>query len=633
MGQPSPIMTLQKIPNALHRLNRRLQVATLLAAATLAVPLAIVAYGAAHSPDAQVWERTFWGVLVFGGLSSGLLFSQTFTKIRNVMERLLQSESHWRQLMELSGDWYWEQDAHGRLVNILRKGVAQSSESDGPTYLPFVGLKRWEVPGLELIGMTWDEFKVILEQGRPFDRLLLLYNTQQGRRVYFETTGRPIVNQDGVLIGYRGVSVNLTQRYLNERLLHAERLFLQGMLLSIPMVDLLAQIAPALCESLGMKSDIAIWWAQDGPSPLRYIGSSNKQLKLPPEYAQLQAGAQAHGAIHPVASLFEGADHCFVGAQSLPAEWREAAQAYQSAWFVPVKGGGERPYAVIAVLYADSQAPEIKDQLRLADACRVISLGLERMFFERELQDLNHTLEQRVLERTSALTQTNQELEAFTYTVSHDLRAPLRAIDGFSGILMEDFRDTLPEDAVQLLNRISNNARQMGGLIDGLLDFSRLLRADVSRVRLDNQELVERVCEQLDAKARATLVIDPLPDSTGDPVLIGQVWMNLIDNALKFSNKAAQPTVHIFAKTLDGFVEYCVQDNGAGFDMAYKDKLFNVFERLHHKKDFDGTGVGLATVKRIIERHGGVVCAEGNPGQGACFSFRLPVISELPVQA
>ncbi|BET25554.1 phospho-acceptor domain-containing protein [Limnobacter thiooxidans] len=269
------------------------------------------------------------------------------------------------------------------------------------------------------------------------------------------------------------------------------------------------------------------------------------------------------------------------------------------------------------------------DVLRVLTAIRLLGLCVERRVFEDDLQGLNGTLEQRITDRTAELTRSNSELEAFTYTVSHDLRAPLRAIDGFSSILKEDFADSLPAEANGLLDRISNNARQMGGLIDGLLDFSRLLRTDVARVKVDQQQLVEQILDQLDAKRKNIVEVCDLPPVYADPVLLKQVWMNLIDNALKFSSKAEHPKVIIHCEKGVRTFRFTVQDNGAGFDMKYADKLFNVFERLHHKKDFDGTGVGLAIVKRIIERHGGEISASGELGQGACFTFTLPDQIEL----
>ena len=280
--------------------------------------------------------------------------------------------------------------------------------------------------------------------------------------------------------------------------------------------------------------------------------------------------------------------------------------------------------ALIAVEPHNQSEPSVKDRARVRDAMSVLMLALERQRFETEIQQFNDSLELKISERTAALVETNKELESFSYTVSHDLRAPLRAIDGFTNIILEDYGDAVPADAQQLLKRISNNAAQMGNLIDGLLDFSRLLRNQPVRVDVSMQAIVEQSCEQLNAHGRAKVTVGELPASVGDPLWFTQVWMNLIDNALKFSGKKENPSVEIKAEPLPDGVRYTVQDNGAGFDPAYKEKLFNVFERLHHKKDFDGTGVGLAIVKRIIERHGGHVFADSKPGEGACFGFYLP---------
>ena len=609
---------------ALSRLQRRLQIAVVISIATIVIPLTIVAYKSADASGDSPWLPTLWAVLFLAGLPAALLFGQAFGKIRQVMQRLWHSEQHWRQLMALSGDWYWEQDVEGRIVNILYRGLSQSDHDQSLTPLPFVGSKRWDVPGLESCSMDWEAFRQLIARGEPFERMQFLYTTQAGQRIYFESTGRPVKDANGMFVGYKGVSVNTTQRALNEKLLHAERQFLKGMLISVPMSDLLSQLTPAMADTLSHRGDVALWFSGGEEPSLSWHSCTNPDLKVPPALASLSHDT-VRALAHPLNALFDQTDSIVLNREQHADAWPLIDTHYHSAIFIPVRIGNTRLGALIAVLNLTPDQFGVRDMQRMTDAARMLSVGLERLFFESELQSLNKHLEDRIDNRTAALVQTNKELEAFTYTVSHDLRAPLRAIDGFSGILMEDFNDNLPEDAQRLLARISNNARQMGELIDGLLDFSRLLKTDVCRVNIKTADMVARVCEQLNAHERARVVIDPLPDAVGDPVLIQQIWMNLIDNALKFSNKAEQPSVHISATSDDRFIEYSVSDNGAGFDMAYKEKLFNVFERLHHKKDFDGTGVGLATVKRILERHGGSVSATGEQGKGACFKFRLPV--------
>jgi signal transduction histidine kinase len=223
------------------------------------------------------------------------------------------------------------------------------------------------------------------------------------------------------------------------------------------------------------------------------------------------------------------------------------------------------------------------------------------------------------------LAASNQELEAFSYSVSHDLRAPVRAIDGFSSMLLQDYAGSLDTEGRRYLETVRSNAKQMGRLIDDLLSFARLARQDLARRQFESKTLVEECVEKLRAESggRTQFVVGALPACRADPALLRQVLLNLIGNAVKYSGKAEHPRVEIGSERRDGEDVYYVRDNGAGFDMKYTDKLFRVFQRLHGSEDFEGTGVGLAIVQRIIQRHGGRVWAQAEPGKGATFYFTL----------
>lgn len=255
---------------------------------------------------------------------------------------------------------------------------------------------------------------------------------------------------------------------------------------------------------------------------------------------------------------------------------------------------------------------------------------------QEEIQRLNQELEHRVERRTAQLEAANKELEAFSYSVSHDLRAPLRHVDGFASLLEKHAGGNLDEKGRRYLTTISNAARQMGRLIDDLLSFSRMGRAPLVALEIDHNALVADVIREGNFVAEHPLVewsIGALPPVHADRAMIRQVWTNLIDNAVKYSSKAPRPRIEIGHQPsagTDGAVPspaelvFFIRDNGVGFDMTYLDKLFGVFQRLHGPAEFEGTGIGLANVRRIVSRHGGRTWAEGKVGEGASFYFSIP---------
>jgi len=244
-----------------------------------------------------------------------------------------------------------------------------------------------------------------------------------------------------------------------------------------------------------------------------------------------------------------------------------------------------------------------------------------------QVSQSHHELESRVEERTKQLASANKELEAFSYSVSHDLRTPLRAINGYSVMLKEDYEGELDSEGKRIVKNIIDNAKMMGQLIDDLLAFSRMSKKELTRAPVDMQLLTETVVRELlqhQAENRYQIDIGLLPPSAGDEVMLKQVMVNLVSNAIKYSSKKEDPVIDIGALDENIKTTYYVKDNGAGFDMAYSNKLFGVFQRLHSQEDFEGSGVGLALVKRIIEKHNGEVWAEGYEGVGATFYFSLP---------
>ncbi|GAB4298793.1 MAG: PAS domain S-box protein [Desulfuromonadia bacterium] len=246
----------------------------------------------------------------------------------------------------------------------------------------------------------------------------------------------------------------------------------------------------------------------------------------------------------------------------------------------------------------------------------------QRTIAEEEARCLNEDL----LRQTEALRQSNESLESFCYTISHDLRAPLRHINGFTTIIGEDYGDCLGEEGRELLRKVVEASNRMGGMIDDLLSFSRIARMDITCSTLDLSALARQVAAMyadMEPHRAVRVTVEEGMTVQGDPTMMRLVLQNLIDNGWKYTASTPDPVIEVGRREIDGETVYFVADNGAGFDMAYADKLFGVFQRLHGA-EFEGSGIGLATVRKIIERHGGSVWGEGRPGEGSTFFFTLP---------
>jgi len=297
---------------------------------------------------------------------------------------------------------------------------------------------------------------------------------------------------------------------------------------------------------------------------------------------------------------------------------------------------------IVAILGVGNKAVPYRDNdldsvTQLADLAWDIAVAKRA---EEEIRRLNAELEQRVAERTSQLEAANKDLESFAYSVSHDLRTPLRAIDGFSHLILDRYEEKLDDEGKRLLNVVRDNTKKMGQLINDILAFSRAGRLEIKASEADMEALVRDVWHELEplmAGREVRLEIKPLPPAHGDPAMLRQVWANLLGNAVKFTHSRPAARIEIggslgLAENAEGSkCTFYVKDNGVGFDMRYAGKLFDLFQRLHGVDEFEGTGIGLAIVKRIVTRHGGRVWAEGKVNEGAAVYFTLPVHMEKTV--
>lgn len=276
------------------------------------------------------------------------------------------------------------------------------------------------------------------------------------------------------------------------------------------------------------------------------------------------------------------------------------------------------PIGAIGNYWATFHLPTSEEVQMLQSLADITAVTIENITVYNEL-------EQRVRDRTNQLEAANKELEAFSYSVSHDLRAPLRSIIGFSAILEEEGANALPETGKRALTTIQQNALKMNTLIDDLLEFSKLGRKPIEKTSVNTEQLVQSILMREDfEKHQPYIHVAPLQPVLADRALMQQVWINLISNAIKYSGKQTDPKIEIGCYRKDKEVVFVIKDNGVGFDMDYADKLFGAFQRLHKATEFPGTGVGLALVQRILNRHGGRIWAEAKVNQGATFYFALP---------
>jgi PAS domain S-box-containing protein len=553
---------------------------------------------------------------------------------RRTEEALRESERKLNEAQAMAGLGYWYWDVKtgdvewsGELFKIF--GLDPSSFS--PHIDSILALSPWPEDherDRELIGKA----VVSRDQGayeqrflRPDGSMGFYYSTFQGK--YDDTGG---------LVAIVGTVLDITERKRADQALrrHAERL-----------------------QNLH-RLDQAILQGIEAPADLAHSALSSLRRLLQCDLATVAVFDLDTGEVRVLAALTEGEDMVREGA-NLPeeeyGEWEglrlgrpQIVEELSEAGLAATPGqlhqvGRIRSSVTVPLLsergligalkvgWKERSAISLEDNEIASEVAGQITRAIEQDRVVKERKRHADELEERVAERTAQLGAANEELEAFTYSVSHDLRAPLRAINGYAQILTEGHGPALDAEGQRVLGIIRAQALRMGHLIDDLLQFSRFGRHPLWKVPIDMTTQARDLLSELVAQTPARKVgtrVSPLPEAFADPSLIRQVWLNLLDNALKFTRHRDQAEIVVGGETEGKVAIYWVKDNGAGFDMNYADKLFGVFQRLHGADEFEGTGVGLALVQRLIHRHGGRVWAEAEVNRGATFYFTLPIGEE-----
>ncbi|MCL4485310.1 MAG: PAS domain S-box protein [Nitrospirae bacterium] len=530
-------------------------------------------------------EAGFFGVgLVSFGLLSYVVLSQRAT--RRLLKAVSSSESFLNTLIEAVPAALYLKDAEGRWLKVNRAGLDL----------------------FDLFGKPWqNRTDIELSREHPFYREALetcrardldawksgkstvaieSVPQKDGRLLQLETTKVPVWNPDGSPLGLVVSAYDLTERLHVQEELRAASMYTRN-LIEASLDPLVTISAEGKITDLNEATVLVT-----GVPRSRLVGSDFSGYFTEPDKAR------------------EG--------------YREAFEkGFVTGYPLSIRHISGKVTKVLfnASLYKD----ESGKVAGLFAAARDIT---ELKEAEDRILELNRDLERRVDERTEQLKTAVKDLEGFSYSVSHDLRTPLRAIDGFSRILLDEYSSTLDDEGKRLLNVVRENTKRMGQLIDDILQFSRAGRMEITFSEIDMEGLAREVFEELKnsfiGTSRVKIEIAPLPPVRGDRAMMRQVFVNLLSNAIKFSRDRDPAMIFVGASRTDEGIVYHVKDNGVGFDMRYADKLFGVFQRLHGETEFEGTGIGLAIVKRIVLRHGGRVWAESAVGQGATLSFSLP---------
>jgi PAS domain S-box-containing protein len=526
-----------------------------------------------------------------GSVTHLLITAEDITERLAAESRLRRSQARFRSLTQLSSDWYWELDDKFRFTRLSGSATEQADVA----IANYLGKTRWETDDTPRNRGIWTAHRAQLERHETFRNFEYEHEHKDGRVLVFSISGEPVFNAAGTFTGYRGVGTDITERKQTETALRTSEARFRTV------VEALAE-GVVLRDADGKIIDC-------NASAERIFGKSLAQVKGLPSAILDWERLREDGTLMPEV------EWASVRAKTSGQAQSNVVQRYR-------RPDGSTFWGLINVqpLFESNNTTPSGFVTSIADITK-------RKQAEVEIVRLNVDLENRVLRRTAQLEAANKEMEAFSYSVAHDLRTPLSTIDGFCALLEKHMPPAAGERALHFLERIRSSVRRMGELTDGLLSLTRLSRTSMVWDTVDISAEALRVARRLkDAEAgrAARIAIEPGMTARGDQGMLAQVLEQLIANAWKFSAKKEQVEIEVGRQRgKDSQPVFFVKDKGAGFDMAYVDKLFGNFERLHSPEEFAGSGIGLATAKRIVDRHGGKIWAESVVGEGSTFYFSL----------